>query len=72
MHSFVKCPLTVQYLHWLERLRATCALNSADLSKPAADGEVCGVVGSVSGAVRLSGAVQLPYTIGRGRVMSVP
>ena len=68
MHSFAKCPRTVQYLHRLDRRRAAWALNSAERSEPAADDEVRGVVDIVGalpsdpglGVLYLSGAVQLP------------
>ena len=68
MHSFVKCPLTVQYLHQLDCRRAAWALNSAKRSEPAAEDEVWGVVDAVgasplapgSGVLYLSGVVQLP------------
>ena len=68
MHSFAKCPHTVQYLHRLDRRRAAWALNLAERSEPAADDEVRGVVDVVgaslsdsgSGVLYRSGAVQLP------------
>ena len=63
VHSFAKCPLTVQYLHRLNCRHVAWVLNSAERSELAAEDEVWGVV-DVVGALLLDPGSGVLYLLG--------